>query len=293
ARTGRAAADRLRHRPRPGRRQQPHQTRPHGRPALLAPGTHVTGLTPPLARARVDFPPGKGCEIPLNADTSPRCLFGDEDGPDRIVLLGDSHAGQWISAGLAIAGQRHWALEVLVKPGCPLATLTVRNDVLGRTFDECDRWRENTLTRLATGPKPRLILMAGLNRYGNQDERTRGWTRTLDRLAATGAPLAYLGDTPMPGKDIPTCLAASDGRSDTCFFPRATAFEPDPMVDGGLAVRYGVRVVDVGPLLCPGGGPDCPAVLEGVVLYRDTGHITDTLARVLAPRLDRGLLGPA
>ncbi|MBV6703100.1 acyltransferase [Kitasatospora aureofaciens] len=259
-------------------------------PSLLAPGTRVTGLTPSLARAREDFPPGKGCEIPLNADTSPRCLFGDTNSPDRIVLLGDSHAGQWISAGIAFAEQRHWALEVLVKPGCPLATLTVRNNVLGRTFDECDRWRENTLTRLATGPKPRLVVMAGLNRYGTREERTQGWSRTLDRLAATGAPLAYLGDTPMPGKDIPTCLAASDGRSDACFFPRHTAFEADPMLDGGLAARYGVRVVDVGPLLCPGSGPDCPAVLEGVVLYRDTGHITDTLARVLAPRLDKGLL---
>ncbi|MFE3502532.1 acyltransferase family protein [Kitasatospora sp. NPDC059160] len=260
-------------------------------PALLAPGARVLGLTPSLARAREDFPPGKGCEIPLNADSSPRCLFGNQDSPDRIVLLGDSHAGQWISAGLALAEQRHWALEVLVKPGCPLATLTVRNNVLGRTFDECDRWRENTLTRLTSGPKPRLVLMAGLNRYGSQEERTEGWTRTLDRLTALGAPLAYLGDTPMPGKDIPTCLAASDGRSDACFFPRDTAFEPDPMLDGGLAARYGVRTLDLGPLLCPGSGASCPAVLEGVVLYRDTGHITDTLARVLAPRIDKGVLG--
>ncbi|MFE4517010.1 acyltransferase family protein, partial [Kitasatospora sp. NPDC056783] len=262
-------------------------------PGLLAPGSRVLTLTPPLARARQDFPPGQGCEIPLNADRSPRCLFGAEDSPDRIVLLGDSHAGQWISAALALAEQRHWGLEVLVKPGCPLATLTVRNDVLGRTFEECDRWRENTLTRLASGPKPRLVLMAGLNRYGGPQERAEGWTRTLDRLTVLGAPLAYLGDTPMPGKDIPTCLAASDGRSDACFFPRDTAFEPDPLLDGGLAARYGVRTLDLGPLLCPGTGPSCPAVLEGVVLYRDTGHITDTLARVLAPRLDKGLLGAA
>ncbi|MFJ9949794.1 acyltransferase family protein [Kitasatospora sp. NPDC091207] len=259
-------------------------------PALLAPGSRVLSLTPSLARAREDFPPGRGCEIALGADSSPRCLFGTENSPDRIVLIGDSHAGQWISGALALAEQRHWALEVLVKPGCPLATLTVRNNVLGRTFEECDRWRENTLTRLATGPKPRLIVMAGLNRYGSQAERAEGWSRTLDRLSAIGAPLAYLGDTPMPGKDIPTCLAASDGRSDACFFPRETAFEQDPLLDTGLADRYRVRVLDLGPLLCPGTGPDCPAVLEGVVLYRDSGHITDTLARVLAPRLDQGLL---
>lgn len=163
-------------------------------PALLAPGTRLLTLTPSLARAREDFPPGRGCEIPLGADSSPRCLFGPgtgagtEAGPDRIVLIGDSHAGQWISGALALAGQRNWALEVLVKPGCPLATLTVRNNVLGRTFDECDRWRETTLTRLATGPRPRLVLMAGLNRYGSQEERAEGWTRTLDRLAAVGAP---------------------------------------------------------------------------------------------------------
>ncbi|WP_208615524.1 acyltransferase family protein [Streptomyces rubellomurinus] len=262
-------------------------------PALLAPGARLAALTPSLARAREDFPPGQGCEIALNADRSPRCLFGDDRSPDRLVLLGDSHAGQWISAAKKMAEQRHWALEVLVKPGCPLATLTVRNNVLGRTFEECDRWRENTLARLADEPRPRLVLMAGLNRYGSQEERTRGWTRTLDRLTALGAPLAYLGDTPMPGKDIPTCLAASDGRDDACFFARDTAFEPDPMLDGGLAARYGVRTLDLGPLLCPGTGPTCPAVLEGVVLYRDTGHITDTLAKVLAPRLDKALLGAA
>ncbi|MFC9328600.1 acyltransferase family protein [Kitasatospora sp. NPDC057015] len=258
---------------------------------LLAPGAQVLTLTPSLARARTDFPPGRDCEIPLAAENSPRCLFGDEGSPDRVVLLGDSHAGQWISALLPFAERRHWALEVLVKPGCPLARISVRNDVLGRNFTECDRWRENTLARLAGGPAPRLVVMAGLNRYGDGQERTEGWTSTLDRLAALGVPLAYLADTPMAGKDIPTCLAASDGRSDACFFPRESAFEPDPMVAGGLASRYGVRVLDVGPVLCPGSGPECPAVLQGVLLYRDSGHITDTVARVLAPRLERAL-GP-
>ncbi|MFF3599849.1 acyltransferase family protein [Kitasatospora indigofera] len=258
---------------------------------LLAPGTRVLTLTPSLARARTDFPPGRDCEIPLAAEKSPRCLFGDERSPDRIVLIGDSHAGQWISGLLPVAEQRHWALEVLVKPGCPLAAVPVRNDVLGRTFTECDRWRENTLARLAAGPAPRLIVMSGLNRYGGAEERTEGWRRTLDRLAALGAPLAYLADTPMPGKDIPTCLAASDGRSDACFFPRESAFEPDPLLAGGLAARYGIRVLDVGPVLCPDTGPDCPAVLQGVLLYRDSGHITNTLASVLAPRLERGLAG--
>ena len=54
----------------------------------------------------------------------------------RIVLLGDSHAGQWFSTLLAVASQRHWALEELAKQGCPLPRLTVSNPQLGRTYTE-------------------------------------------------------------------------------------------------------------------------------------------------------------
>ncbi|MFD0891835.1 SGNH hydrolase domain-containing protein, partial [Streptosporangium algeriense] len=54
----------------------------------------------------------------------------------------------------------------------------------------------------------------------------------------------------------------------------------------------GVRLLDVTPLLCPEGPADsatCPAALDGIVLYRDDAHITDTLAVRLAPRIEQDL----
>ncbi|GAA1157849.1 peptidoglycan/LPS O-acetylase OafA/YrhL [Kitasatospora gansuensis] len=254
-------------------------------PGLLVVGGQLPGLTPSLARARTDFPPGEGCEIPLAAEQSPTCRFGTPNARQKIVLLGDSHAGQWISALLPLVRERDWALEVLVKPGCPLPTLTVQNTVLGREYTECDRWREHTLARLAGGPAPELVVLAGLNRYGDPAERAAGWATTLERLRALGAPLAYLADTPMPGKDIPVCLAAEED----CTFPRSAAFAPEPLLTDGLAARYGVQVLDYRPLLCPPPG-DCPPVREGVLLYRDTGHITNTLAATLAPRIRQDLV---
>ncbi|MDT0478105.1 SGNH hydrolase domain-containing protein, partial [Streptomyces sp. DSM 41014] len=93
-------------------------------PSLLArvPGAPVADggpVVPSPAQARKDFPPDQGCQVAPEVTRSPQCLFGAVDSPDRIVLLGDSHAGQWFSPMLALASQRGWALQELVKQGCP------------------------------------------------------------------------------------------------------------------------------------------------------------------------------
>ncbi|MGV9774247.1 acyltransferase family protein [Streptosporangium sp. NPDC003464] len=249
----------------------------------------ATALRPPPAQARTDFPRSKGCEVALTATTSPACLFGDPAAKDRIVLVGDSHAGQWFAAAERVAVRRGWALEVLTKPGCPLPRLTVVDPRLGREYHECDTWREYALKRLAAGPPPRLVLVASLNAYAtDRAALTRAWDSTLDRLTRLGAPLVYLRDTPLPGKDVPACLSGAPAGD--CAFPRDRGLRPDPLAEQITAgERPGVRLLDVTPLLCPATAATCPAALDGIVLYRDDVHITDTLAARLAPRIEQDL----
>ncbi|MFJ3963263.1 acyltransferase family protein [Streptomyces sp. NPDC090036] len=274
-------------------------------PTLLArtSGTPLVDgpVVPSPAQARQDFPPDGACEVAPAGTRSPDCLFGVVDSPDRIVLLGDSHAGQWFSPMLALASQRGWALQELVKQGCPLPELAVNSPQLGRAYRECDTWRADSLERLRQQPKPRLIVIASLNRYTDDAELlARAWEKTLTPLRALGAPIVYIEDTPVPGTDIPACVSGSRGSPDACAFSRADAQLPDP-----LAVRIasgalpGVRSVGVNPVLCPGDGPTCPAVLDRILLYRDGAHLTNAAAVVLTSRLERlltesGLLpGPA
>ncbi|MFJ3829151.1 acyltransferase family protein [Streptomyces sp. NPDC090046] len=274
-------------------------------PTLLArtSGTPLVDgpVVPSPAQARQDFPPDGACEVAPAGTRSPDCLFGVVDSPDRIVLLGDSHAGQWFSPMLALASQRGWALQELVKQGCPLPELAVNSPQLGRAYRECDTWRADSLERLRQQPKPRLIVIASLNRYTDDAELlARAWEKTLTPLRALGAPIVYIEDTPVPGTDIPACVSGSPGSPDACAFSRADAQLPDP-----LAVRIasgalpGVRSVGVNAVLCPGDGPTCPAVLDRILLYRDDAHLTNAAAVVLTSRLERlltesGLLpGPA
>ncbi|WP_030768569.1 MULTISPECIES: acyltransferase family protein [unclassified Streptomyces] len=262
-------------------------------PTLLArtAGTPLVDgpVVPSPAQARGDFPPDGACEVAPAETRSPDCLFGAVDSPDRIVLLGDSHAGQWFSPLLALASQRGWALQELVKQGCPLPELAVDSPQLGRAYRECDAWRADSLERLRRQPKPRLVVIASLNRYTDDTELlAEAWERTLTPLRALGAPIVYVEDTPVPGKDIPACVSGSPRSPADCAFGRAQARWPDPLArriaSGALP---GVRSVGVNQVLCPGDGPTCPAVLDRILLYRDDAHLTNAAAVVLTGRLER------
>ncbi|MDJ0343633.1 acyltransferase family protein [Streptomyces sp. H10-C2] len=250
-------------------------------------------VVPDAVQARKDFPPDGPCEVAPATTSSPPCLFGAPGSTDRIVLLGDSHAGQWFSSMLAIAAERHWALQELVKQGCPLPQLTVVNPQLGRTYRECDTWRADSLARLRQGPRPRMIVIASLNRY-TDDQRllAEGWEKTLTPLRALGVPIVYIQDTPIPGTDIPACVSGHTHDPAACEFDRSGAQWPDPLAQAVASGRMpGVRTVEVNSVLCPGTGSSCPAVLERILLYRDDAHLTNVAAVVLTPRLERLLTG--
>ncbi|WP_037806807.1 SGNH hydrolase domain-containing protein [Streptomyces sp. NRRL F-2580] len=262
-------------------------------PTLLArtAGTPLASgpVVPSPVQARADFPPDGACEVAPAETRSPDCLFGAVDSPDRIVLLGDSHAGQWFSPMLALAAGRGWALQELVKQGCPLPELAVDSPQLGRAYRECDTWRAGTLERLRRQPKPRLIVIASLNRYTTDAGLlAEGWEKTLRQLRALGAPLVYVEDTPVPGTDVPACVSGRPESAGACAFRRAEALRPDPLAARiASGVLPGVRSVSVNPVLCPGDGPTCPAVLDRILLYRDDAHLTNVAAVVLTNRLER------
>lgn len=227
-------------------------------------------VIPSPVQARKSFPPDGECEVAPPVTSSPPCLFGAVDSPHRVVLLGDSHAGQWFSPLLSLAAKRGWALQELVKQGCPLPELSVVNPQLGRTYDECDTWRADSLARLRKGPKPELIVIGSLNRYtDDQHLLLRGWEKTLKPLRALGVPIVYVEDTPVPGTDVPACVSGHLRDPKACAFDREKARWPDPLArKAASGALPGVRTVEVNSVLCGGrchlpGGPGPDPALPG------------------------------
>ncbi len=211
----------------------------------------------------------------------PDCAVGDKSSARTMVLLGDSHAWQWMDAFDAIGKQMGYRVELVAKSGCSPETYAIQNPYFHREYRECDQWRQSALGTIA-GMHPQVIVVAGRVR---QETTREGAEATFSQLQQTGAKLVYMTDSPYPGINIPDCLAThekditdcSRKAQDTVQFPEFRATER------AAAEKFGLHVIDVLPAFCTNGA--CPAVIDGRVAYQDDSHITTTYAQALAPYL--------
>ena len=247
---------------------------------------------PSVLNAVSDSPHYPGdCIVSFGATASPECLINQQGtitnspiNSNRVVLLGDSHAGEWYPDVHGLARQLGWDTEVLTKEGCPLASITIVNASLNQPYTQCNQWRTNMFQRLLREPRPRVIFIASLNYYiSNNTTLTNGWETTLRHLRAIGAPIVYLHDTPFPNYNVPTCVSGALNDWSKCSFKRSIAFHVDPLMSGTPQSHGLVARVNVDRYLCPPAQARCPAVLGGTLLYRDNSHVTNTAMSMLLP----------
>jgi hypothetical protein len=270
-------------------------------PGVLA-GLVPDDLVPTLQRAYWDLPSGydDDCHLDYPETEPPACVYGPADATVPVLLLGDSHAQQWLPALQRLADERGWRLRAITKSGCPLIDATVWNGPLKRGYRECDAWRERVL-QLIDEERPALVLVASADMYdivdaeghllkdgeGGAAAETAAWDAALAsylaRMAERAPRLVVLADTPRVGYDPAECLATKPGIED-CDAER------ERMVDEGYAAREaaaaasaGVPVIAATEWLCP--GQTCPLVRGPFLVYRDAHHLTATFAAQLASKL--------
>ena len=226
------------------------------------------------------------------ATTPKQCVFGKKRSSFAVALVGDSHASHWFPALQKIATQRGWKIVTFVKVSCPFADMPVRNLRLKRTYKECARFNENTVSALQK-LKPDLVITAAFRFQYPVDKN--------DELAAAqGAAIArmlervpgrkvILADVPFASHDVPACLSKNLKDVRKCAvaaFRRSSGGSPER--ERVAAKLSGGTVLNLGRAICGGPG-DCPVVRDGMIVYRDSHHLTATFARSLAPALDRAL----
>ena len=233
--------------------------------------------------ARGDIPERPECLIDRTTD-QPECKFGTVGGR-KVVLFGDSHAHQWVTALDELAVRRGWELTVITQSGCPAPNIKPRPGESAR-FSQgfCTSWRDQQIDRIVE-MAPAAIIMSSLNEYiPHVDELYEAWTASLERLQASGADLVYIRDTPYPRNNVAECISSSLDDWSRCAFPKSERV--DPVVTGVLrGILPHVEVIDLNGLLCD--ETTCPAVRNGILLYRDDSHLSDTAVVALVPALEK------
>jgi len=221
-----------------------------------------------------------GCHIHIRQTISPRCEYGDLTSDQTIVLYGDSHAAQWFPALELIGKKRGIKIVSLTKSACPSAEVIKE---LSSQYDvkDCQAFRDSSVARI-NKIKPLAVIVTGMQPFTApySDESARSWwlageSTVFNRIkSATKFPI-YLTDTPLPQIDIPDCLVA--GRGAKCDTSRPVAAEVAP----------GLIPINPTPWLCT---DKCPAVVDGIVAYRDKSHLTVEMSKYLSVQLENALL---
>ncbi|GIG28896.1 acyltransferase family protein [Cellulomonas marina] len=247
-------------------------------------------LTPTLAEAVTDQPASTtdGCHADWLVVDQPDCRYGDPAGYRTVVLIGDSHAQQWLPALDRSAQERGWRLVAWTKSACPVAELDAWAGPLGRAYTECTTWRDETRARVAA-LDPDLVVVSQSDAVVGDDVDNDTWSeRTLAGLAAIGVErerVLYVLDTPYRAQSVPDCLGRHLDDARACI---QTVKGSTPFGDrhGALAQALatgGVATVDPTPWLCT--DVACPPVVGDVMTYRDSSHVTATYSALLAPVL--------
>jgi hypothetical protein len=246
-----------------------------------------SNLKPSLVDAPTDTPfeGSAECFADLPDTVSPQCTYGDETGKRVAVLVGDSHADQWLNALSTQAETRDWKIVQLTKAACPVARLPIVNDDLGRSYTECATFQANR-DRQVAAIRPDLVIASQADAIGLTNgftaEKWATSTRTeLEDLAGSTAQVVYLGDSSLSDEDPVTCLQKNLTNAQACITPR---FNGDGMRGFYTALglemtQNDVRYVPTLDLMCT--DTLCPPTVEGMVTHRDPGHITRTFAQWL------------
>ncbi len=247
----------------------------------------------------------RGCLVAFTDAKAVGCSFGVTSSSRTFVLLGDSHADEWSTPLATLAEREGWHMVTYLKSSCAVAKIPVYNIRLHRISSECASWRSQALDSIVRLGPDAVIIVEYSSGYihGPQSDSgehavdlttwSAGLEASLRQLRAAGIPVILVRDSPTPATNIRNCLSYADWRGvpeSRCATPRSLAVS-EAITDAERSVAEaipGVRFVDFSSIFCD--QTTCPAVRDGIIVYRDGDHLTTRYATHLAGPLKDLLL---
>lgn len=245
-----------------------------------------------LTAAREDAPSiyRMGCDTWYHSARVNVCGFGKSDARHTAVLMGDSVGAQWFPALHRAFDKQGWRLLVITKSSCPMVDARMFYPLIGREYSVCDTWRRRALAYVRT-IKPDVLLLGSTAIYPfSRTQWINGTRDVLDHVVPYAGQIDMIRSTPHLEFDGPGCLLQHRWLRQlhlgtTCESSAKNGVNSRVWRWIGKAVSGfpNVRMLDMNRYVCPRGS--CSARQHGIVVFRDSQHITATFARSLAGKL--------
>lgn len=231
-----------------------------------------------------------------NEGTQP-CAYGDTDSERVMYVYGNSHVEHMLPALIGMAQDRGIKLVPMIKMGCFPGGEDVYTT--GGEYRECGEWKKEAEAFILDNPPTDGVFMVSTQpkpATRGPETSPAGLADVVKRFNDADIAVWALRDTPWPHKaegsgdeavDVRMCVAdgtynAGDPKAD-CGWGRSQSYlESNPAEDTlkGLSVRH----IDLSDAFCT--EDRCPGVIGNVLAYRDSSHITNAYAELLAGVLE-------
>jgi hypothetical protein len=244
-----------------------------------------------------EMDPAAGCLNPENFTDPDICVYGAADAPSSAMVVADSIAISWMPGLRDALEPRGYRIHGVSGSGCTFADVDLSLPGDPENSERCNNDRTE-LYKQINDTRPSLVIVSGTVisfqslASGNKDERAQadwqaGNERALAEIAPSGARVVYLAPNPQ-GPSPAGCVTRVSAPSD-CVMDIPKDWQLKALAEKAAAASSGATFVDTSGWFCDAGV--CPIFAAGAPIRWDEQHLTATYSRLLAPYLERAILG--
>ncbi|WP_068261153.1 acyltransferase family protein [Janibacter limosus] len=212
------------------------------------------------------------------------CTYGD--GPKKVALVGNSHAGHWLPALEILAKKNGWTITTYLVSACAVIDAPQTYETKAKV-DNCHAYGQ-WAQKQTSGNRFDLVIMSNrlplhsATRGTSAAEGRAGYERYLRTWAKSDTNVLAIKDPSYPGVNVPDCLAENPDDQDKCSAPRKEWIVEDPIVAAVKAVDDPrITSLDLDDLVCE--PTVCRGANGGVITYFDKSHLSATYVETMAP----------
>lgn len=256
--------------------------------------TEVKVLRPSLAELNEDRPAVEQSKYRVNKDEDDFIVaeFGNRESDVVIALVGDSHARQYFDPLFELVEEYDLALDVVSKTACNIQHPDDYRQWGGGLY--CEKWNGLFQQHMTASSYDLIITSNSTLLHDGNEAPARSFAAAVTEWLETSDQVLVIRDNPKPVTsdtitDFKYCIEryGLDAERECLNTVEKALTPPDGFYDI-VADIPGVARVDLTLAYCPD-GISCPAVMDGMIVYRDASHISATFARTLTDELEAEL----
>lgn len=238
---------------------------------------------------------------------SPDCISQKGATPE-VLLWGDSYAMHLAEALKSSPNAPPFVQYT--KTSCrPVFDMSiVRLDIASTWTEDCIDHNNNLIAVLEANPQIHTVILGSIFVFSQYDEIQLGDLRmaydqkvvmdalntSILKIQEAGRNVVVISAPPNTGQNLGRCtlktlMFAKDETASRCHFARDAVSKSTVESFGWLATLPPVPIIYLDSYICPDG--QCSTIYDGVMLYRDKGHLSIVGARRLGANID--LMGTA